>query len=144
MGATRERGHYLRLAAIVVVGLVVLLYLGRIGTLYVFATEGDVPTASSLPLPSGSDVVGETIECGSGGCQAHFSVRPPGGMTPDNLADALGMGPDHLSNALGTPQARIAGSFWDPRTISMTSETQGQLLVITADFWSVDYSTVVP
>lgn len=94
--------------------------------LAVFATEGDVPAASVLALPEGSEVVDESIECASGGCWLLLSVRPPEGMSPDELSSELGT----------TPQARIPGTLWDPRTVTVSSETEGARLIVRADYWS--------
>ena len=124
-GATRRRRRTL-IAVLVVVAVVAALYLLRLGALAVFATEGDVPAVSAIPLPEGSTVVDRREECGSGGCWILVSVLPPTGTTPMELADGLG----------ATPQARIPGTPWDPRTVSLRAEVQGELLVIQADLWS--------
>ncbi|SMH28278.1 hypothetical protein SAMN06295885_0126 [Rathayibacter oskolensis] len=120
MGGSQSRGAVV--AAIVVVGLLAVLYLGRLGVLFVGATEGDVPPASSIGLPAGSEVVRESVECASGGCWSLLAVRPPEGMSPEELSSELG--------------ARLPGSFWDPRTISLSSDPQGRLLVVRADYWT--------
>jgi hypothetical protein len=56
-------------------------------------------------------------------------VRPPDGTTPEDLKKELGT----------TPQSRLPGSFWDPRTISLISKIEGPLLVIKADYFSAEY-----
>ncbi|QOD43155.1 hypothetical protein [Clavibacter zhangzhiyongii] len=124
-----RRRRRILIALAVVVAAVVLLMLARYATLSVFATEGDVPAASSIPLPEGSEVVDEGVECASGGCWLLLSVRPPEQMTVDELAAALGT----------TPQARIPGTPWDPRTISLRAEPHGSLLQVQADYWSQEY-----
>jgi hypothetical protein len=126
MADNGKRGRHVLIAVVIVLAVIVLLAVMRLAILDVFATEGDVPAASSIPLPTGSDVVDESVECGSGGCWVLLSVRPPEGMTPDELSTELG----------ATPQARIPGTFWDPRTISLMSESKGQLLILQADYWS--------
>ena len=104
-----------------------LLFIGlRTALLFMGATEGDVPTSSSIPLPAGSRVVHEDEECASGGCWSLVSVQPPSGMSPTELSTTLGT----------EPFARLPGSLWDPRVINLTSEVQGDLLVIQADYWS--------
>ncbi|RIJ52922.1 hypothetical protein DZG00_02920 [Clavibacter lycopersici] len=125
----RRRRRRILIVLAVVVPVLVLLALVRLAGLAVFATEGDVPAASSIPLPEGSAVVDESVDCASGGCWTILSVRPPQGMTPDELSAELGT----------MPQARIPGTLWDPRTISLTAEVQGSLLVVQADFWSQEY-----
>lgn len=106
-----------------VIGLLAIM---RVVVLNIFATEGDVPAADSVPLPAGSKVIDEQKECASGGCWAVLSVQPPKGTTPQDLATSLGM----------SPQARRSGTLWDPRTITLSSEVQGELLIIRADYWS--------
>ncbi|OUE26253.1 hypothetical protein [Clavibacter michiganensis] len=127
--SSRRPGRGILIALAVVVPVLVLLALVRLAGLAVFATEGDVPAASSIPFPEGSAVVDESVDCASGGCWTLLSVRPPEGMTPDELAAELG----------ATPQARLPGTLWDPRTISLTAEVQGPLLVVQADLWSQEY-----
>ncbi|NQX13496.1 hypothetical protein HQQ80_17855 [Microbacteriaceae bacterium VKM Ac-2855] len=112
-----------------IIAALALLYFGHLGILFVGATEGDVPAVSSIPLPAGSEVIREGVTCGSGGCSVEASVRPPDGMTPGELSEALGT----------TPQARIPGTFWDPRTVSLTSRTEGPLLLVRADYFSTEY-----
>jgi hypothetical protein len=113
-------------AATFVVAALLLLYAGRLVLLLIGATEGDVPPASSIPLPAGSTIVSESVECASGGCWTLATVRPPEGVTPEELSDRLGT----------TPQARLAGSFLDPRAISLSSEIHAEMLVVRADYWS--------
>jgi len=125
----RRRRRRILIALAIIVPVLVLLGLVRLAGLAVFATEGDVPAASSIPLPEGSAVVDESVDCASGGCWTLLSVRPPEGMTPDELAAELG----------ATPQARMPGTLWDPRTISLTAKARGSLLVVRADFWSQEY-----
>ncbi|WKK70324.1 hypothetical protein Q0F99_10485 [Rathayibacter oskolensis] len=94
-----------------------------------FATEGDVPAASAIDLPEGSELVSDTVECASGGCWRLLSVRPPDAMTPEQLSSELGT----------VPQARIAGTLWDPRTITVSSTVEGPFLMVRADYWSQEY-----
>lgn len=126
MSGVRKRRRGLVITGIVVVAVLAALYLLRLGALAVFATEGDVPAVSSLPLPEGSEVVARSEECASGGCWILVSVLPPEGTTPEELAREIG----------ATPQVRVPGTFWDPRTVSLRAEVQGTLLVVQADLWS--------
>lgn len=98
----------------------------RLAFLSAFATEGDVPPTASVSLPAGSEVVAEEKECASGGCWVVLSVRPPDGMSPHDLATSLGT----------TPQARQRGTLWDPRTVNLSSEVDGEFLVVRADYWT--------
>jgi hypothetical protein len=103
------------------------LYGGHVALLFVGATEGDTPPASSIQLPPGTEIQSEMKDCSSGGCWALFTVRPPDGRSPDDLAVYLGL----------TPQASIPGTLLDPRTIWLRrGATQGDELVIRADYWS--------
>ena len=126
MERRRGRGRGALIAVLVVVAVVAALYLLRLGALAVSATEGDVPAVSAIPLPEGSTVVERREECASGGCWITVSVLPPAGTTPGELAAELG----------ATPQARLPGTPWDPRTVSLRAEVRAELLVIQADLWS--------
>ncbi|WP_131922605.1 MULTISPECIES: hypothetical protein [unclassified Curtobacterium] len=126
MTATGRRKRSVVVMVVVTLALVTLLAGVRLVSLFAFATEGDVPPASSVSLPAGSELITEEKECASGGCWAVLSVRPPEGVSPQDLATSLGM----------TPQARQRGTLWDPRTVNLSSEADGELLVIRADYWS--------
>ncbi|MWV58808.1 hypothetical protein [Rathayibacter sp. VKM Ac-2754] len=126
MDEPRERGRLFSIAGVTIVAVTVLFALVYYFSSAVFATEGDVPAASAISLPEGSEVVDESVECASGGCWALLSVRPPEVMTPEELSSELGT----------TPQARIPGTLWDPRTITVSSRVDGPLLIVRADFWS--------
>lgn len=115
--------------AAVVVCTLVLVYLTRLFWLYAGATEGDVPSASSIPLPAGSQVVDVSTDCASGGCWSNIDVRPPEGMSPADLARELGI----------DPQGKISGNLLDPRTIWLRAEQKGRFLGIKADFWSSEW-----
>lgn len=112
---------------VLILGAAAVLFIGlRAALLFAGATEGDVPTSSSIPLPAGSKVVHEDKECASGGCWSVVSVQPPTGVSPSELSTALGT----------EPLARRPGTLWDPRVVNLTSEVQGELLVVRADYWS--------
>lgn len=87
--------------ALVIAALLALFYVGRVAWLSVMATEGDVPRASSIPLPGGAEIMGDSIGCGSGGCSVTFTVRPPAGLTPEALAEEMG----------ATPQMSVRGTL---------------------------------
>ncbi|GAB2528459.1 hypothetical protein GCM10027267_27820 [Paramicrobacterium agarici] len=94
------------------------------------ATEGDVPSASSIPLPARSQIVDVSTDCASGGCWSLIDVRPPEGMTPADLARELGI----------DPQGKISGNLLDPRTIWLRGEQKGGILSIKADYWSSEWT----
>jgi hypothetical protein len=130
VSTTRSRKRLFLIVALVVIAVLALLYAARVAILFIDATEGDdVPPLSSIPLPTGSEVTQVSTGCGSGGCWTLVTVRPPDGTTPEDLKKELGT----------TPQSRLPGSFWDPRTISLTSKIEGPLLVIKADYFSAEY-----
>lgn len=106
--------------------MVAVLAALRYGALFVGATEGDVPPATAVRLPAGSELVDDDVECGSGGCWRLLTVRPPEGTSVHELSAALGT----------TPLHRIRGTLWDPRTIRVTSVADEGFLVVHADYWS--------
>jgi hypothetical protein len=129
VSTTRSRKRLYLIVALVVVAVLALLYAARVGLLLIGASEWDAPPASAVPLPAGAEVTQVSTECASGGCWTLISVRPPEGTTPEDLKSDLGT----------TPQSRLPGSFWDPRTISLTSKIEGPFLVIKADYFSAEY-----
>jgi len=114
-----------RVVVLVVVALA-LLYAFRTAWLVMTATEGDVPAASALPLPAGSEILDESRDCASGGCWITLEVRPPSGQTPEDLAADIG----------ATPQLELPGNVIDPRTIWVWAEPGGDVLVLRADYFS--------
>lgn len=106
--------------------LLALFYGGRVLLLWMGATEGDVPSASVLPLPDGAQVLGQSVGCGSGGCAVTFTVRPPAGQSAEDLAEEMRT----------TPQRTIPGNLWDPRTVWVSARPVGGVLNLTADYWS--------
>ncbi|WP_181422750.1 hypothetical protein [Curtobacterium sp. MCLR17_043] len=126
---TRQRTNTRRaiVVTVLIISAAALLFIGlRTALLFMGATEGDVPATASIPLPAGSKVVDEDEQCASGGCWSLVSVQPPSGMSPTELSTTLGT----------EPFARLPGTLWDPRVVNLTSEVQGDLLVIQADYWS--------
>jgi hypothetical protein len=126
---TRQRTNTRRaiVVTVLIAAAAALLFIGlRTALLFMGATEGDVPATASIPLPAGSRVVDEDEQCASGGCWSLVSVQPPSGMSPTELSTTLGT----------EPFARLPGGLWDPRVVNLTSEVQGDLLVIQADYWS--------
>ena len=114
--------------ATIVAGLVVLLvglFLLRMMLQVVFATEGDVPDVSSMDLPVGSSVTASETSCGSGGCWTVFTVRPPDGTTPAELARQI---EDEHGDA-------IPGDLLDPRTILVSTEVGASDVAVRCSFW---------
>ncbi|OIH92475.1 hypothetical protein BIU90_11385 [Curtobacterium sp. MCBA15_001] len=107
---------------IVLLVLVTALAIARYALLFLSATEGDTPPASVVALPSGSEVVGDDVECGSGGCWRLLTVRPPTEMTAEFLANEL--------------EHRMSGTVCDPRTVDLSSEVDVGFLVVRAAYWS--------
>lgn len=127
MGFTRTSRRAIIYTISIVAGALILTYLLRVGWLTIWATEGDIPPASSLSLPAGSEILSDTHQCASGGCWSLFEVRPPDGSTQDQLAAQLG----------ASPQACVLGSVLDPRTIRVYVEPKNDdLLLIRADYWT--------
>ncbi|WP_406245510.1 hypothetical protein ACI7YT_10670 [Microbacterium sp. M] len=118
--------------AVAVVATVIvlsLLYAGRLLWLSVGATEGDIPPASAVPLPAGSEILGETSDCASGGCWTNVTIRPPEGQSAEALAEELG----------ATPQLEIPGDFWDPRSVWVSARPTGSVLVLILDYYSEEW-----
>lgn len=124
MTATARRKTWT--AVLLIVTVLALLYGARVIWLFMGATEGDIPAASALPLPAGTEVLTETHDCGSGGCWAVYSIRPPAGQSPEELADAMG----------ASPQMAIRGHIVDPRTIWVWAEPGDDELTLRADYFS--------
>lgn len=125
--ATRRRVVGTILITIAVV--LVLLYAGRVAWLFVMADEGDVPSASVVPLPAGAEILGTTEGCGSGGCTLNVTVRPPVGQSAEGLATEMGT----------TPQLLVPGNIWDPRTVSVFATPSGGILNISLDYSSDEW-----
>lgn len=119
----RSRARGLIVAALVVISL---LLGGRYVLLFIGATEGDIPSSSSLPLPVGTEIVSEQSDCASGGCWLELTVRPPRGTSPQELAEQMG----------ADPQLEISGNLLDPRTIWVWAEPGNSLLTLRADYFS--------
>jgi len=85
-----------------------------------------VPTVDSMQFPEGTEVLKARTECASGGCWALYTVRPPAGSAAERFADRY-----------GADRARILGSFWDPRTISISAEEYDNgVWVVRGDYWT--------
>ncbi len=124
-----KRRRVMWTALIVAAALLAVFYGGRVAWLTMMATEGDVPPASSVPLPEGAEILGDSIGCGSGGCSVTFTVRPPSGQSPQALAEEMG----------ATPQVSIPGTFWDPRTVWVSARPAGNVLNLVVDYWSTEW-----
>jgi hypothetical protein len=118
----RNRWRTATIAAISALGVLLLIYLLRIATLWVSATEGDVPAASLIPLPNDATMLSEELTCGSGGCAIVLEVRPPAGWTADELVHEF-------------PES-LPGTLLDPRTVWLTPEVEGNVVRVRADLWS--------
>lgn len=114
---------------IITAALLALFYGGRVAWLTTMATEGDVPPASSIPLPEGAEILGDSTGCGSGGCSVTFTVRPPAGQSPEALAEEMG----------ATPQMSVPGTIWDPRTVWVSARPAGSVLNLVVDYWSTEW-----
>lgn len=88
-----NRRRTARSILIVAAVLLALFYVGRVGWLFMWADEGDVPPLSSVPLPDGAAILNEAVRCGSGGCSVVFLVRPPEGQSAEELATQMGATP---------------------------------------------------
>lgn len=128
-GRVTRRRRAMWTTLIVAVALLALFYGGRVTWLSVMATEGDVPPASSVPLPEGAEILDDSVGCGSGGCSVTFTVRPPAGQSPQALAEEMG----------ATPQMSIPGTFWDPRTVWVSARPAGSVLNLVVDYWSREW-----
>ena len=124
-----KRRRAMRRALIITAVLLALFYGGRVAWLTMMATEGDVPPASSVPLPDGAEVLGDSKDCASGGCWVTFTVRPPEGQSPEALAEEMG----------ATPQMSVPGTFWDPRTVWVSARPAGSVLNLVVDYWSTEW-----
>lgn len=129
MGLARSRRRRFVAVAGSVALTLALLYLVGFVFLSIGATEGNVPPTSAIRLPAGSEIVSEDKACASGGCWTSLEVRPPQGVTPDELAIELG----------ATPQARIPGTFLNPLTVWLWAEPREGLLILKVDYWSTEW-----
>ncbi|MGY5766043.1 hypothetical protein ACXET9_12675 [Brachybacterium sp. DNPG3] len=125
-GMGRARGTTILRIVVPLLILAAVLYGGRVLWLLAMATEGDVPSIAAVGLPAGTEVLGQTTECASGGCWVEATVSPPDGMTPEELAAEIG----------ATPQARIPGNLLDPRTVSVHAEPRTRTLMLRLDYFS--------
>ena len=117
------------LSVTVAAGILIVGYLAWELILSSGATEGDVPDASRIELPAGSEVVGEDRGCASGGCWLTLTVRPPAGQSAEDLASEIG----------ATPQLEISGNVFDPRTVWAWAEPAAGVLSLRVDYWSQRY-----
>lgn len=102
-----------------------LLYLSYAAFLFVLADEGSLPPRWRIPdVPSGSRVVSETKECGSGGCWRQLVVRPSVVQTPGGLAEELG------TSASG----RQGWRSYDPHSVWIGASISDDDLVVTVGY----------
>lgn len=116
-------------AVVLAILVLALLYAGRVACLFMGATEGDVPPASAVPLPAGTEILSESCECASGGCWLTIEVRPPSGRTAEDLAERIG----------ATPQLEVPGDMIDPRTTWVWAQPRGGVLTLRADYFSQEW-----
>lgn len=125
MSVIRSKRPGTVIAVSMAIGVVLVIpYLIWCAWLSLGATEGDVPSVSSLNLPAGS-AISTNMSCGSGGCWSIFTVTPVEGSSPGDLTNYLET----------TFEGRVPGSFWDPRTINFEAEIDGNSVVVTASYW---------
>jgi hypothetical protein len=121
----RSRRHRTIIAVSVAIGVVLVIsYLIWCAWLRLLATEGDVPSVSSLAFPEGASVTKDE-SCGSGGCWSTFTARPGKDSSTTELTS-------YLETTYG---GHVLGSFWDPRTINLSTEIAGNTVVVTASCW---------
>lgn len=110
-------------AAVVVYGL-------WAGYLAAFASEGAVPPQSRIPdLPAGTEIVGSTTECASGGCWREVTLAPAPHSSPQALADRLG---------LESTEQRYPWRVHDPHSVQVWADTDGDRLVVSLRYWGVE------
>ncbi|MCP2636974.1 hypothetical protein K0817_010440 [Microbacterium sp. HD4P20] len=112
-----------------VLAVLLLFYAAHVGLLFMGATEGDTPAATSVGLPDEAQILSEEKSCSSGGCTLVLQVAPPHGQSPAELATAMG----------ATPQLQISGNLLDPRTISVRAVPREDSLELRADYFSQTY-----
>lgn len=125
MSAVRSKRHRTVIAVSVAIGVaLVISYLIWCALLSLYATEGDVPSASFLDFPEGAAITTDK-SCGSGGCWSTFTVRPGEDSSTTELTSYLET----------TYDGHVSGSVWDPRTVNFTTEIVGHTVVVTASYW---------
>ena len=73
-----------------------------------FSSEGAVPPQSRIPdLPAGTEIVGSTTECASGGCWREVTLAPAPHSSPQALADRLGLEADRATVSLESPPSAL-------------------------------------
>jgi hypothetical protein len=111
--------------AIATVSVLAVLYLARLGLLFIGADEGDIPSATLIPAPpTGAQILSEGKDCASGGCWWEVVVVPATGQSIDELASEMGV----------ADEQHVAGNFWDPRTITIGSRVVPDGLMVYAQY----------
>ena len=109
----RAVGSRTVIAISVALGVLALLYLARLGLLFIGADEGDIPSAALIPAaPTGAQILSEGKECATGGCWWAVVVTPSDGQSLEDLAADMGV----------VEEQHLPGNFWDPRTITLGSQ----------------------
>lgn len=121
----RIRNQFLAGSALII-SVLLLIYGGRLLVLYALTSEADRPAASSIPLPTGSEIITTDSTCGSGGCSIILDVRPPEGSNPHELTTWL----------QATTGGHLPGNLLDPRTINLTTTEHEHSVEVNARFAS--------
>ncbi|ASK66684.1 hypothetical protein CFK39_13665 [Brachybacterium avium] len=132
--ATRSRGRRAVRAGTALVAVLltaaVVVYGVWAGYLWVFASEGAVPPQSRIPdLPAGTEIVGSTTECASGGCWREVSLAPAPHSSPRELAETLG---------LERTEQRYPWSLRDPHSVRAWADADGDRLVVSLRYWGAE------
>ncbi|MFC4066527.1 hypothetical protein [Actinoplanes subglobosus] len=99
-------------AAAVLVILAGCLWSVCFGWLYVFADEGAMPPKWRIPpVPAGTTVLEEGMQCASGGCWWALTLQPPAGQSPEDLRRQMGLETEkRLRPTLTDPAYVITGA----------------------------------
>ena len=119
--ASRRRAKYTVVAVSAILGLLAFFWALWFLALLAFGDEGALPPKERIPrVPAGARIVGESEQCGSGGCWWQVTVAPAAGQSPEDLARAMG-----LSEARHEPPTLL-----DPASVSLSAEPREDQLVI--------------
>lgn len=126
--SSAQRAWIRTAVAIAAVGsLVVPVYAARLTLMSLDGLDNaGVPSVESMRFPEGTELLGSSTECASGGCWALFNVRPPEGSERDTFAET------YLVD-----RGRLGGTLWDPRVIYVSAEVSaGGTWAVQADYWT--------
>ena len=112
---------YTVVAVSAVLGLLAFFWALWFLALLAFGDEGALPPKDRIPpVPAGARIIGESEQCGSGGCWWQVTVTPAAGQSPEDLARVMG-----LAEARHEPP-----SLLDPGAVSVSAEAREDQLVI--------------